>query len=192
MEKPVRIIALYAAFTALVACSNDENPIENEEAASENTASETETIAENHTEQNESADPDEDGYSFDIDVELDESDPATREALDLIEALLYPNGVNILESGENGYDHIRSYSHLSDRFDNIEPLIDLMVRAKENYEIGNFEIDLYNEVTDTYFDIVVEAPLYENGQYKYALEMQTAILQADGVRFLEFQDVRFD
>lgn len=191
MKKPLRII-LPVAFTVLVACSNDENLIDNEDAASENTASETETNAENHTEQNESADPDEDGYSFDIDVELDESAPETREALDLIEALLYPNGVNVLETGEEGYEHIRSFSHLSDRFDKVDPLIDLMKRAKEDYEIGNFEIDLYNEVTDAYFDVVVEAPLYENGDYKYALEMQTAILQDNGVRFLEFQDVRFD
>ncbi|ADH98800.1 hypothetical protein [Salisediminibacterium selenitireducens] len=195
MEKTIHLIVLTAAAITLSACSDEGNTDENNDALSENTSNMTEEVENEepaHNDSDESSEPDQGGYSFDIDVDLDPSNPATQEALNLIEALLYPDGVNIFETGEDGYDHIRSFSHLSDRFDNVEPLIDLMTRAKEDYEIGNFEIDLYNEVTDAYFDVVVEAPLYENGDYKYALEIQTAVLQDDGVRFLEFQDVRFD
>ncbi|AOM82201.1 hypothetical protein BBEV_0830 [Salisediminibacterium beveridgei] len=159
----------------------------------DNTQNETENMNENgNNPEIEANEEENEGFSFDIIADVDKDEPTVTDTLNLLENLLYPGGQSYIEAGEEGIEHIRSFPLLSDRFDYIEPLIELTQHAREHYEIENFELQYYNEVSENYFDVVIEAPLYEDGEFKYDLEIQAAILNAEGTRVIEFQDVRFD
>lgn len=180
---------LMAMILTAVACNNQDNATENNDNQNhQNETSETQTSNQN----NDQSDEMEESYSFDIVADIDKDEPTVTNTLNLLENLLYPGGQSYIEAGDEGIEHIRSFPLLSDRFDYIEPLIELTEHARVNYQIENFELQYYNEVSENYFDVVIEAPLYEDGEFKYDLEIQAAILNAEGTRVIELQDVRFD